>query len=497
MHKPGRTGGAVVLVGALIALATLAEARQHEGGQGVAIRASAGIGGIVKADRWMPVMIGIDSSLESFTGDILVTWGDARLRRAIALPSPGTRQLELYVRTAEPDGVVRVRLVSGGRETQSIDVPVSIVPPSEPVALCIGTDVPSTQASGLSQLEEYYPRVRPDREFPAATSERPVVIRERRSTRCTARTTTAELPRSVRGYDAVDRIAWQADAHGQASDEQREAVRRREVVHALDVSGDAGLVPRPARPERRRGLPPSVAAAAASIVIVYLASFLGAGLTLARRRTRLHMLWLTAGAVVVIATTVAHSSSRLGGEIVVHHASLLEQIPGTDASRLSMRALAEYPAQGAYTLRLPVSDGTIEPAPSALARSEQVVDDSGHPAVTGVFGLASRQAFAAEAVLEMQPLAVSTHGDEWTVTNRSTVLLERCRFADGFSSTDVASMQPGIRITARRIGDVIGPAFTCETASPLVEMQSSSRAVDMRGITTVAVFEGDESDRNP
>jgi len=37
--------------------------------------------------------------------------------------------------------------------------------------------------SGLYQLEEYYPRVRPDREFPAATSERPVVIRERQSTR--------------------------------------------------------------------------------------------------------------------------------------------------------------------------------------------------------------------------------------------------------------------------------------------------------------------------
>ena len=142
MVEPRRVLRTAFVAGALIALASLsvrdlAEARQREGGQDVVIRATAGIAGTVKADRWVPVLITIESSASTFTGQVVVSWSDVRVRRMLAFASPGRRQLELYVRTPEPENTMRVRLLSGTREVQVVDVPLRIMPSSEPVTLCL------------------------------------------------------------------------------------------------------------------------------------------------------------------------------------------------------------------------------------------------------------------------------------------------------------------------------------------------------------------------
>jgi hypothetical protein len=108
--------------------------------------------------------------------------------------------------------------------------------------------------------------------------------------------------------------------------------------------------------------------------------------------------------------------------------------------------------------------------------------------LAGVFGLASRQAFAAEAVTSSQPLAVSRHGNTWTVTNRSSLTFDQCRFRDGFSNGAGAPMPPGHTVQAQEIGDVLGPAFTCETHDPVLAMLSPDRTVDMHGTTVIAVY---------
>jgi hypothetical protein len=469
VNETGRARRSAVLASALIALATLSvhqafasrvasrpdqssAARQGEGGQDVVVRAAAGIGQAVKADRWAPVLVSIDSSLP-FAGELIVSWGNARVRRALVLPSAGRRQLELYLRTTEPEGSIRLRLISGARELQALDVPVRIVPASEPVTLCIDSEV------------------------------------ERPQGECTAHASTDLLPRSVRGYDAVDRIVW-SDADTRLSGEQRSAIRQRQVLHSLDLSGDPGLVQRPSRPERRRGLPGTVVRTTGAIVLLYVGGLAGAGMLLARRRARIRWSWLSAAATVALATVAVQAVGRIGpgAAIVVHHRALLEQVPGTDVSVLSMRAIAEFPAHDPFVLLLPVTDGTIEPASSGQVLSEQLVDEAGQPMIAGMFGLAAQRAFAAEAIGGVQPLAASLEGDTWTVANRSALVLERCRFAEGFSTAAVGAMALGMTVTAQQRGDVLGPVFTCEASHPVVQMLSPDWPVDMQGTTVIAVY---------
>ena len=88
VNEPGRARRSAVLASALIALATLcvnqafasrvasrpdpsSAARQGDGGQDVVVRAAAGIGQAVKAERWAPVLVSIDSS-RPFTGELIV-----------------------------------------------------------------------------------------------------------------------------------------------------------------------------------------------------------------------------------------------------------------------------------------------------------------------------------------------------------------------------------------------------------------------------------------
>lgn len=453
MNEPGRARRSAVFASALIALATLCvNQAAAEGGQDVVVRATAGIGQAVKAERWAPVLVSIDSSLP-FTGELIVSWGNVRVRRALVLPSAGRRQLQLYLRTSEPEGSIRLRLMSGDREIQAMDVPVRIVPASEPLTLCVNSE------------------------------------RERPQGECTAHASTDLLPRSARGYDAVDRIVW-SDADTRLSEEQRSAIRQRQVLHSLDLSGDSGLVQRPSRPERRRGLPGAVVRTTGAIVLLYVGGLAGAGILLARRGARIRWSWLSAAAAVALATVAVQAVGRIGpgAAIAVYHRALLEQVPGTNVSVLSMRAIAEFPAHDSFVLRLPVTDGTIEPASSALGQPEQFVNEAGQPNIAGVFGLASRKAFAAEAIVGIQPLVVSQQGDTWTVVNRSALALERCRFADAFSTAPVGAMAPGMTVTAQQRGDVSGPVFTCEASRPVVEMLSPDWPVDMQGTTVIAVY---------
>ena len=285
MVEPRRALRTAFFAGALIALATLPV--REAAAEDVVIRAAAGIAGIVKADRWVPVLITIDSSSPTFAGDVVVSWSNVRVRRVLAFASPGRRQLELYVRTSEPEHTMRVRLLSGTREVQAVDVPVRIVPPSEPVTLCV-------EPGDVARQDE-----------------------------CSVRAAAESLPRSSRGYEVVDRIEA-PEAMLALPKDQHEAMLQRVALHSLDVSGDSGLVQRPSRPSVRRGLPAAVIQAAGLLTSLFLICFAGAGVTLARRRARARWLWATAGAIVVVATVAMQAIGRIGpgAAIVVHHSTL-------------------------------------------------------------------------------------------------------------------------------------------------------------------------------
>ena len=131
-----------------------------------------------------------------------------------------------------------------------------------------------------------------------------------------------------------------------------------------------------------------------------------------------------------------------GQAIQLRHDSLLQQIPGVTGSVLTMRANVVFPAFDAYALRFPLTDGLVD-LPTAAGRPEQVVDVDGLPVIGGTYGLAARQAFSAEAVVDVQLLAVSETGRTLMVSNRSAFHLRDCRFAEGFSVMEVGAMPPG------------------------------------------------------
>ena len=115
------------------------------------------------------------------------------------------------------------------------------------------------------------------------------------------------------------------------------------------------------------------------------------------------------------------------------------------------------------------------------------MDDNGLPVISGPYGLAARQAFAAEGFVDMQPLEVTMTGRTLTVSNRSDFNLRACRFAEGFSVTDVGGVAPA-HPRPRRNSLCLGPLFTCTVDEPLIDLTARDRRVETRGPTLVAVY---------
>jgi hypothetical protein len=168
----------------------------------------------------------------------------------------------------------------------------------------------------------------------------------------------------------------------------------------------------------------------------------------------------------------------------VHYRTVLNQIPGTDASMLSTRGVVAFPAFDRYRVSFPLRDGVIE----STSYPEHVIDESGRSVIGGTFGLGSRQGFTAEGIVDTQPISLSVAGETLTVVNRSTKTLEKCRFAEGFSMTNVGSLVPGAASSARQVYETPGPAFMCVTSDPLVGLTSPGRAVRTHGETVIAAY---------
>jgi len=125
---------------------------------------------------------------------------------------------------------------------------------------------------------------------------------------------------------------------------------------------------------------------------------------------------------------------------------------------------------------------------AASGRAAQVVDDAGYPILTGRYGLGTRQAFTAEAVVDTQWLTVVEHAETVQVSNRTDSTLHDCRFGDGMSVTEAGDLPANATMSARRLGEVVGPLFTCTAAMPALALAERFRTVEMKGTTTVAVY---------
>jgi hypothetical protein len=306
------------------------------------------------------------------------------------------------------------------------------------------------------------------------------------SAACSITLTPQELPSSLRAYEVVDELM----TTGEITGPPRAALERWRSVRTLDAFGDLALTPQVTRPLVRRGLPEASARPVTIVAWAYAGLLLFVALVLATTRFSASHAWLTFALVVVIGTAAAFNVGRTGPgrHITVHHTSLLQQIPGTDGGLLTMRAVAEFPADEDVVLRIPTDDAMVE-ASAASGRAQQTVDESGYPTLAVRAGLGSRQSFTTEAVTQARWLSVNDSGQTVRVSNQSTNPLHDCRFADGMSRTNVGDLPPGGTVEAVRQAEIAGPLFTCSTPGAAVGLTTSSRTVELIGTTTIAVYQ--------
>ena len=412
------------------------------------LTAQAGLGGVGRASRWAPVHVSVDNTDRDFAGDIVVSWGDAVVRRALTLGSPARADLVVYIRSADVRGLVSVKLESHGVVVQSVDAAIRLQPGDADVSLCVG----STAAAGA----------RDD---------------------CAARISPAALPRSMRGYDAFDDVRWEGTTPDVLEREQQIAWEQWTAKRQLDKAGIISLPPRPLPPAENSG-GPTIATAAAG-TLAYLGVLIVSAIAASRVRRRPLVVYGAILAFAAAGSAAALAAGRIGPStsIVLTHSSRVEQLP-SGGSLVAMTATVQYPTFDRFELRARSTDAAmwVQNGP----RPELRFDEAGEPILAGVFGLASRQAFTLEAVVAFSPFQVHRGDGGVTVVNSSAFDYHDCYVSDDLAKQQLGALQAGQALNVPQALASNGVMSCTLTATP-VEFGDPRHPVRVEGATDVVV----------
>lgn len=443
------TSSRVVLI-AVSALAAIAAAPASAGT--LTMQAAAGLGGVSKPGRWTPVRITIDNSGPDIAGVLEVTWGNAEVRREVVIPSPSRKQFSMYIRTADVNGPVSVRIRTSGGELRAADAPVRLIAPHDPATLCVG---PEASDATLS---------------------------------CDARIAADALPEDARGYDAFDRV-YLPDAGAAVEAPRLEILNRWKVLRTLEDSGALSQGSGVNAPLLPQGLPADSGRPLAAGILCYLAALVASALML-RRSNAVTSVHVVLTAIIAAGSTAALALGRVGPaqDVIVHHATLIQQLPGNAGSAVTFRGAAEFPALDAYVLRTSLEDAHLEPIGGA-EKVQHSYDEHGRPVLSGTFGLGSRKAFRLHGFTHAQPVSVRRVGRLLRFTNRSSSELRDCRPGEGLAFSATAVLRPGETVQAeQRDAGIAGPVLTCSLADPPFSFSDARRPVELRGSVRLEVY---------
>jgi len=419
-------------------------------GQAV-ITVQAGLGGLARPGRWMPVRVDVETrsetSADAAAGEIVVEWGDARVRRALTLASPSHKQVELYIRTADARDSITVRVLVADREMATTVTPVRLVAPAEPLTVCVAS-VNTWPTNG---------------------------------TTCAATINPESLPRSWRGYAAADDVVWPSGGKPTLTAEQHTALDRWRLVQAIEHAEttvpSAGDVTPAAHALRRTSTAMLVYAAALGVLVW----------PLNRVRSRSFAVYPVIAGAAAAGSIVAIAAGRVGpgARIHVSQSAVVEQVAGKKGSSVLARAVAEFPAFGLVELRADGVDGAI--ALRGGARRDLRFDENGAPIVAGTYGLGATAAFEVEATASFEPLSATFTETTVRVMNTSSHEMRDCRFGSGFSRQSVGRLAPGQHVEAVRQSAEIEPVFSCRLDAAVVEFAESGRPVDNDGTAAIVL----------
>jgi hypothetical protein len=435
--RGGRIGACLLLLAALGA--------PHAAAQDLTLTATAGLDGLGRPGRWAPVHVTVDNRGTDITGALVVEWGRTRLRHAVAVPSPSRRDFELYIRSNDARDVIVVRLESSGRVVGATEVPMRLAGFDERITACIG----SSSSAGTESA-------------------------------CSVSLSPAALPRSWRGYDAVDRIEVATGALNFAG-EPRHAVelwrRVRQIEDAGNTAPASGLVPPARSPADRVG----------TTLALYLAAISGIGFAAIRRRSRrgVRRYALTAG--VVLAGSAAAMAAGRFTPITIRHATVLQQFDGVPGAILQSRAMAEFPANGNFAIRPSLPDTAFDTRRGREDPLEQPFDADGYPLISGRYGLGSTQDFSIEAAGGVRVLDIVREQSSTRVVNVSRYELRDCEFPSGFPERVLGSFPPNAHVETAEPITGSDPIVACRFSGLPLDFSDPSRPVVTNG-TTIAVY---------
>jgi hypothetical protein len=236
-----------------------------------------------------------------------------------------------------------------------------------------------------------------------------------------------------------------------------------------------------------RGLPASLTRVLAALTGLYGAGVLAAGLLFFARGARVGHIVAAAGTLVAGATGAALAVGHVGPArwTTIHHASIVQQLPGRAGSMVLTQAVAESPRSGPLLVRAELPDATL----TTRGGVTSYIDEEGRPILSDIVGLGARRAFALEGfAADLQPLAVETTGNTVRVWNRSSLDLRHCRFGEGSPETGSRELPPGAALEAQDVSEGAGPLLTCMTSVPPIPMTRAGADVRVTGDTVVALF---------
>jgi len=282
------------------------------------------------------------------------------------------------------------------------------------------------------------------------------------------------------GYDAIDHLRWDGAAQDALDGEQRMALTRWTAKRALEDAGVMPLAPPTLAAAADNGRPARLAVLG---TIVYLGVFVLIAIALRRVRRRPFAVYAAVAGCAVLGSAAALTAGRAGpsSDIVVTHSSRVEQLPA-GGSRVLVKASAQYPTYDTFHLRARVTEAAIEA--EGGSRSELRFAESGEPVLSGVHGLASREAFALEGVVSFAPFRISRRDGVVTVANSSTFDYHDCYVSDGLSRQSIGALRAG------QTGDVpsayLSAGFiSCTLAATPVDFVEPRYPVDVQGSTEV------------
>jgi hypothetical protein len=426
----GAATAAVITTGA----ASAAPAHFGPPQSAVTLSARAGVGGIARPGRWLPVDVVLASDTGGTTTELRVEWGDAVALRTITVEA-GTQHVALLLRAIAASPVVHVSMTSDAAPTV-IDVPVELASLEDPLTLCVG-DV----------------------------GNRP----------CTVRVSDDAAPATWRGFDVADFVVWPSAPLSL----HRDATRAFDTWRAMRWLGDRG----PSDPVSPPfdSTTPGVSSVTTRLAILGLVTWLLTSVATWRRAPvalALAVPVLAAFAAAVILSPLALARDNV---TAMSMTGVVHQFANTAQSTVSAKANLEHSSAAPLWVHVPLHDATLAASGPATTRSVSAEDRDGHAVYAATAGLGTRKRLNLDGTIDENWLNVAESVTGVWLRNQARFPLNDCHWSGSLTNA-IGTLAAGATfVTHPASAPVSGDTIVCTLPNDWLPWTSSGTRVEVRG----------------